>query len=180
MSRGQAERLLPLLEEVLAAAGTGWSGIGAIGVGIGPGNFTGIRVAVAAARGLALSLGIPAEGVNLAEAHADGRDVVTCLPAPRGAVVLGRGAELHRLEENALSDPAAWPGGDAWNRPLVGPAAEVVACATGRPLGAEADWLPALARIAAGRAAAGRPRPAPLYLRPADAAPPADLPPVIL
>ena len=56
MSRGQAEHLMPLLEEVLASAGVSWSDLDAIGVGIGPGNFTGIRISVSAARGLALGL----------------------------------------------------------------------------------------------------------------------------
>ena len=36
----------------------------ALAVGIGPGNFTGIRIAVSAARGLGLSLGIPVFGVS--------------------------------------------------------------------------------------------------------------------
>lgn len=70
MAKGQAERLFPLLEEVLAEAGLSWSDIDAIGVGIGPGNFTGVRISVAAARGLSLSLGIPAVGVPATEAAA--------------------------------------------------------------------------------------------------------------
>ncbi|WP_273509172.1 tRNA (adenosine(37)-N6)-threonylcarbamoyltransferase complex dimerization subunit type 1 TsaB, partial [Planktotalea frisia] len=64
MSRGQAERLMVLLEELLAQNTHVWSDLDAIGVGVGPGNFTGIRVSVSAARGLALGLGIPAIGVN--------------------------------------------------------------------------------------------------------------------
>lgn len=70
MTRGQAERLFPLLEELLAEAGLSWPDLDAIGVGVGPGNFTGIRISVAAARGLALSLGIPAVGVSATEAAA--------------------------------------------------------------------------------------------------------------
>ena len=62
MARGQAEHLMPMLEEVLAAQGLTWADLDAIGVGTGPGNFTGIRISVAAARGLALGLGIPAVG----------------------------------------------------------------------------------------------------------------------
>ena len=66
MGKGQAERLFPLLEDLLSEAGLTWRDLHVIGVGIGPGNFTGIRIAVAAARGLALSLGIPAIGISAA------------------------------------------------------------------------------------------------------------------
>ena len=54
MPRGQAERLMGLLHEVLSGSGHDWRDLDAIGVGIGPGNFTGIRISVSAARGLAL------------------------------------------------------------------------------------------------------------------------------
>ncbi|WP_444870364.1 tRNA (adenosine(37)-N6)-threonylcarbamoyltransferase complex dimerization subunit type 1 TsaB [Rhodobacter capsulatus] len=70
MAKGQAERLMPLLEELLAEAGLGWHDLDALGVGTGPGNFTGVRISVAAARGLALGLGIPAVGVSVFEALA--------------------------------------------------------------------------------------------------------------
>ncbi|MEM6759301.1 MAG: tRNA (adenosine(37)-N6)-threonylcarbamoyltransferase complex dimerization subunit type 1 TsaB [Pseudomonadota bacterium] len=64
MARGQAERLVPLLEELLAQAGVTWQELSALAVGIGPGNFTGIRIGVATARGLALGLACPAIGVS--------------------------------------------------------------------------------------------------------------------
>ncbi|WP_425593204.1 tRNA (adenosine(37)-N6)-threonylcarbamoyltransferase complex dimerization subunit type 1 TsaB [Jannaschia rubra] len=171
MTKGQAERLMPMLEKVLAEAGVAWSDLSAIGVGTGPGNFTGTRIAVAAARGLALALDIPAEGVTLAEAHGAGRDVIVCLPAPRGGVHACRGDEV-RTTDGTLPD--------GWSAPLTGPAAAQVAAATGRAV-VEAPSLPvSIARIAATRAAPDRPDPAPVYLRPADAAPAADVPPVIL
>ena len=56
MARGQAEHLMPMLEEMLAEAHMRWRDLDAIGVGVGPGNFTGIRISVSAARGLALSM----------------------------------------------------------------------------------------------------------------------------
>ena len=68
MQRGQAERLVPLLEELLARNSLGWQDLGALAVGVGPGNFTGIRISVAAARGLALALKIPCIGVSQFEA----------------------------------------------------------------------------------------------------------------
>ena len=70
--KGQAERLIPMLEELLTGAGKNWSDLDLIAVGIGPGNFTGVRISVSAARGLALSLGIPAVGVSVFEALAFG------------------------------------------------------------------------------------------------------------
>jgi tRNA threonylcarbamoyladenosine biosynthesis protein TsaB len=74
MARGQSERLVPMLEDLLAEGGVAWRDLDAIGVGIGPGNFTGIRIAVATARGLALGLRVPAVGVT-------GFDAPALLPA---------------------------------------------------------------------------------------------------
>ena len=172
MRKGQAERLMPLLEEVLAEGGVTWADLDALGVGTGPGNFTGVRIGVAAARGLALGLGIPAEGVTAPEAFAAGRDAIVCLPAPRDMVNFAyRGAV-------ELAAPDAVPS--EWSAPLTGPAAAQVARLTGRAVVDTPPLAVQTARIAAQRAAPGRPRPAPVYLRPADAAPASDPPPVIL
>ena len=89
MEKGQAERLLPLLQEVLAEAGLGWRDLTALAVGTGPGNFTGVRIAVAAARGLALGLGIPAVGITRLEALAFG------LPRPITVVEDARRCEVY-------------------------------------------------------------------------------------
>ncbi|MEL7090098.1 MAG: tRNA (adenosine(37)-N6)-threonylcarbamoyltransferase complex dimerization subunit type 1 TsaB [Pseudomonadota bacterium] len=67
MARGQAEALMPLLDDTLADAGWGWRDVDVLGVGVGPGNFTGIRIAVAAARGLGLALKIPVFGLTAFE-----------------------------------------------------------------------------------------------------------------
>ena len=72
MAKGQAERLMVMLEEMLAEAEISWADLCVVGVGTGPGNFTGVRISVAAARGLALGLGIPAIGVTALEAAAFG------------------------------------------------------------------------------------------------------------
>mgnify|MGYP001800916376 CR=1 FL=1 len=84
MAKGQAEHLMGMLGEVLAAGEVTYQALTAIGVGVGPGNFTGIRISVSAARGLALGLSIPAIGVSVFEAYADpdARELLT-LPAPR-------------------------------------------------------------------------------------------------
>jgi tRNA threonylcarbamoyladenosine biosynthesis protein TsaB len=59
MATGHAERLMPMIEEVLREAGRTVGSLDAIAVTEGPGTFTGIRVGVAAARGFALATGLP-------------------------------------------------------------------------------------------------------------------------
>lgn len=180
MDRGQAERLFPMLEEVLAEGGLGWGELDALGVGTGPGNFTGVRIAVSAARGLALSLGVPAVGVTALEAAAFGlaRPVTATLDARRGDVYAQRfdrgAARLVAAEALATELP---PGAA-----LVGSGARLVAPLCGAEILEPAVPIAeAVARIAAERfAEAGLPRPAPLYLRAADAALPSEPPPVIL
>lgn len=172
MARGQAERLFPLLAEVLDEAGMDWAALSAIGVGIGPGNFTGIRISVAAARGLSLSLGVPAMGVTMTEAAA--LDV----PRPCRAVVPLRGDDLLWQDFGGGPDPAA--DADDAARPAL---ARTETLPPGRAALVPLWPLPAaIALIAAARHAAGiaAVRPAPMYLRPADAAPPRDPAPKIL
>ena len=63
-TRGQAERLLPLLEEVLAEGGVTWDEVGRLAVTRGPGSFTGVRIGLATARALALASGAPLFGLD--------------------------------------------------------------------------------------------------------------------
>jgi tRNA threonylcarbamoyladenosine biosynthesis protein TsaB len=170
MEKGQAERLVPLLEEVLAEGGLVWSDLKAIAVGTGPGNFTGVRIAVAAARGLALGLGIPAVGVTRLEAVAYG------LPRPLTVVEDARRGEVYVQAFTDTGPGAAHlaRAGDDVAGPLTGSAAGPTALLPAMPL------VEAIARIGATRAKTPQPRPAPFYLRGADAAPPSDPPPVIL
>lgn len=70
-TRGHAEALMPMVEVVLAEAALGFSDLDALAVTVGPGTFTGLRVGLAAARGIALSRGLPLVGVTTLEAVAE-------------------------------------------------------------------------------------------------------------
>ena len=161
MATGHAEHLFPLIREMMGARPL--SVIEAIAVCTGPGNFTGARIGVAAARGLALSLGVPAIGVDRFE----------CASRPECCVVIpGRGEVVHaaRYSGRELEQAATI------NR------AELAAFCKGHSLEEVPQTdLCALAAVAATKLAAGTPpRPAPRYLRPVNAALPSEAPPPVL
>ncbi|MCC1492847.1 tRNA (adenosine(37)-N6)-threonylcarbamoyltransferase complex dimerization subunit type 1 TsaB [Cognatishimia sp. F0-27] len=154
MTRGQAERLFPMLDALLHEAGADWSDLTRIGVGIGPGNFTGIRISVSAARGLALGLGIPAIGVSSFEAiHHTNPQAIAAVPAPRDQAYLCAPGDTPRLVPLADATAAHLPP-------------------------APAQLAASIARVAQHKSTDQRP--APLYIRQADAAPSRTLPPVLL
>ncbi len=182
MSRGQAERLLPMIEAVRDEAGLALADIDLICVTVGPGTFTGVRIGIAAARGLALANGAPVLGQTTCEAIAGnvatfGQDpILVAMDARRGEVYLqafGPGPE-------ALGPPVLRPRDDIADMAppagglVVGSAAEQVLPALPGARLADASPLPSAAcfgRFAARRFAAARPGPelAPLYLRAPDA-----------
>ena len=85
----QAERILGLVEELLAEARLELSQIEGIAYGEGPGSFTGLRVAAGVTQGLALARGVGVVGVGslVSLAQAAGADkVVACLDAHMGEV----------------------------------------------------------------------------------------------
>ena len=179
MHKGQAERLFPLLEQILAENGKHWSDLDAIGVCIGPGNFTGVRISVAAARGLALSLDIPAVGISKLEAMAYGT---------KGRVSAALDARRERIymqsfdNGQALDTPHMVALLDVYDRLEADEAVRVVADeALDVPNVQAVDRLVvAVGHLAMERHDQKQPRPAPLYLRSADAAPPSDPAIVIL
>lgn len=59
-----AERLLPMIAELLAEVSWPRTSLARIGVSVGPGSFTGLRVGIACAQGLALGLDVPLVGVT--------------------------------------------------------------------------------------------------------------------
>lgn len=70
MDRGQAERLNPMIGEVMAEASLAFRDIGLVAVTTGPGAFTGLRIGIACARAIALASGAGLRGVTTFEALA--------------------------------------------------------------------------------------------------------------
>lgn len=64
IGRGHAERLAPMVVEVLAAAGLSPNDIDRIAVCTGPGSFTGLRVALSFAKGFSLPRQTPVLGFD--------------------------------------------------------------------------------------------------------------------
>lgn len=182
MERGHAEALAPMVEKVMADAGTGYRDLDRIAVTVGPGTFTGVRIGLALARGLAAALAVPAIGIDTLTAIAanevlDGVPLFVAADARRGeiygALFDGAGRNLMPPRLMAMAEaPALLPAGPL---KITGSAARMLMDASGRAdlmRGAGGD-LPVAARF--GRLALTMPAPVlppePLYLRAPDARP---------
>ena len=189
MARGQAEVLFPLLERTLNSAGWKWGDLDAIGVGIGPGNFTGIRIAVAAARGLGLSLNVPVFGLSnfdILRGRPEGRQVIS-LPAPREMAYVQGFIGNAPATPARLIDPSDPPrdlqlsfGTVVLGYRAVEIASKLDAEGFNEDFAPNPELAAELTEELYLKASTWPIHPAPLYIRPADAAPPREAPPVIL
>lgn len=120
LGRGHAERLLPMVDEILAEAATTLGALDAIAFGRGPGAFTGVRIAISLAQGLALGTGLPLVPVSdlkalgaAALAHSPAPFALACLDARMGEVYWGliaaRPAGDCELLAEGLATPIAVP-----------------------------------------------------------------------
>ena len=164
MIKGHAERLGPMVLNLLETNKVNIQDLKRIGVGIGPGNFTGIRISVSFARGLGLSLQIPVIGVDSFEAtYLDyhGKAIVT-VPAPRDQVYFRAFPRTELDPQIALLD-------------------EVLKCGVTVIERCNAQGLVEnIARLAAMAHPKDQKPAAPLYIKPAVAAPSRDTKPEIL
>ncbi|WP_169543551.1 tRNA (adenosine(37)-N6)-threonylcarbamoyltransferase complex dimerization subunit type 1 TsaB [Sneathiella aquimaris] len=69
-ARGHAEKLLPMVRDMMTECQIDFAQLNGIAVSVGPGTFTGLRIGLSAARGMALAAGIPALGITTLEALA--------------------------------------------------------------------------------------------------------------
>lgn len=192
MRHGHAEALMPMVREIMDAAGASFAGLDAIAVTVGPGAFTGLRIGLAAARGMALAARLPVLGVTTLEALAHavpeeeraGRQVLAVIDSRRRDVFaqlfgtdLTPGGEPEIIAPDALAARLA-------TRPVVVAGdgmrllCDALAGAGGDIAESTAAPWPDAAHVAAiaaarystlGPAAASAPPPSPLYLRPPEA-----------
>jgi len=193
-SIGHAERLFPMIAEVMDGAGLAFPAIDRIAVTLGPGTFTGVRVGISAARALALAMGKPVVGITSLAAMAHraeellgeqlgSRPLVVAVDARRGTLyVQSFGAGGAETSEALLLAPeeAAYRVGREKTL-VVGSGATAVAAVVSRGGGGAEARLPDLqphARALALTASKLVPiRPIkPLYLRLPDAKAQSDTP----
>ena len=201
LEKGHAEHLAPMVKAVLTQAGLKPTDLDRVGVVIGPGGFAGVRVGLAFARALALAASIECVGVVSLAALAAGAARVgqeepgapELLPAP---IIDARRGQVYSAlyapdSEQMLGAFAASPdqalarlNQAAGERPiaLIGNGAELALTAhegENAPLKgfvvSKADHQidPVIAAQLTIAAPAPSGPPAPLYLRPPDARPPA-------
>lgn len=108
-----AERLLPMVEDLLVEAGIRKQDPTAVGFGQGPGGFTGLRVACGIAQGIGFALGVPvipvgsllAVAVRASEGHPDN--------APSSAIVALQDARMGEVYLAAYR-PVSSASGQSW------------------------------------------------------------------
>ena len=199
MAVGHAERLMPMIAEVMAESGLSFAGLDAIAVTCGPGTFTGVRTGIAAARGLALATGLPVLGITSLELLVrtfDATETATdaavpltvCMAAGKGQLYAQAfGARAIDVDRMPISEPmlttADQVAASLAGQPsiVVGSAAQIVGEIVGKLVGGQGASV--RAALLAGQPSARYMQGAmlqryspvrPLYLREPDAIPPAD------
>lgn len=117
-----SDLILPMLEELLGAAGMSLESLDGIAYGEGPGSFTGLRIGCGVAQGLALGADLPVLGIStllaLAEA-APGERVLACLDARIGEIYHAAYEKQHGIW-HAVSEPSLCYAKDAPDLPGAG------------------------------------------------------------
>lgn len=179
MAQGQAEALIPLIDEVMAAANLDYSQLDRIAVTVGPGSFTGVRVGLATARALGLAANTPVVGVSTLDVLADAvpdverarvRTILSAIDTKRGELYV----QLYDEHGSAQNAPAALPPPDlsTWVEAetvcVVGDGSSLALPHLKNAFASTADMLPDAVRIAR-RGAQAIPMPTgplPLYVLP--------------
>ncbi|WP_310618390.1 tRNA (adenosine(37)-N6)-threonylcarbamoyltransferase complex dimerization subunit type 1 TsaB [Flexibacterium corallicola] len=184
IGRGHAEKIMGMVDGVMAESSKGFSDLDRIVVNVGPGSFTGLRVGLSIARGFGLVSGKPVVGVTTLECIASeilatrscSGDLLVVLDARRDEVYCQQfkrdGSPADEARVSTLQELAKTLGSDTY---LAGSAAEALGHEAGLPseriLGQNTvASIEYIARCGFKADPEERP-PVPLYLRKPDAKP---------
>ena len=109
MTRGHAERLVPMIDVMMASAGLQKSDLTRIVTTIGPGTFTGLRIGLAVARGYGVALGIPVLGLSTLHAIALSALHKKHLKAPIVSVIDAHRDEVYVQTFSPIGVPTSEP-----------------------------------------------------------------------
>lgn len=101
-----SELVLPMLDELLGAAGLTLTQLDGIAFGAGPGSFTGLRIACGVAQGLALGANLPVLGIGTLEAL-----VQTQTTTKGSKVIAALDARMGEIYHAAYAHPAHYTEG---------------------------------------------------------------------
>lgn len=169
IGRGHAERLVPMIEDML-----GGRRPDSILVGCGPGSFTGLRVGIAAAHGMAIGWDVPLSGFSsialLAAGAADGDHIAAAVNGGHGELFVQEfaGSPLRPAAPLLNLPPAAAAQAISAKR-VIGPAAGLLVEARG--WGQAINALPSASNIAILPPDLTNLPPQPIYARAPDARP---------
>lgn len=169
VDRGHAERLAPLIAEML-----GGHIPATILVGVGPGSFTGLRIGIACAHGMAVGWDIPIHGMDslaLLAAGAPGNGpVAVAVNGGHGEIFVAQYDRPGFAVAGEAANLRPHVAADRYDSPLVvGNGAEALVAARGS--GEAINQLPAAANALALPIALRTLAPSPIYARPPDAIP---------
>jgi tRNA threonylcarbamoyladenosine biosynthesis protein TsaB len=119
MTRGQSERLMPMIEELMGQAGLSYKNLQAIAVTVGPGAFTGLRIGLSTARALGLALERPVFGVTTLQVLAWQFTAQQKPDAPLVVLVESKREDFYMQAFDAQARPAS--------QAMAAPAEEIVA-----------------------------------------------------
>ncbi|MEG0207748.1 tRNA (adenosine(37)-N6)-threonylcarbamoyltransferase complex dimerization subunit type 1 TsaB [Hafnia sp.] len=95
--REHTQRILPMVQQILAESGVSLNQLDALAFGRGPGSFTGVRVGIGIAQGLAMGADLPMIGVSTLATMAQGAfrqmgatQVLAAIDARMGEVYWGQ------------------------------------------------------------------------------------------
>jgi tRNA threonylcarbamoyladenosine biosynthesis protein TsaB len=162
MQRGHQEALGPMAARAFDEGGVRPRDLTHIGVTLGPGSFTGLRVGLSFAKGLAVGLNLPLQGIGTLEAlghHFDllGKDRVSVIDGGRGQIY------VQEFTAGGQGQPRAVQAGETFDAILTGPGAQLL---SGEVF---AQAYPTLEALAALVLSGGHDDLTPLYMRGADA-----------